>query len=115
MNTDTVSLSVSEEQARQDLVILCRAMLAGEMSFIEGAIKVCSFLASVQASENDPDFTAFVVIRSETDHLPPLHSQPHWSTYVLKRMQPEFEETEIWAKSFAVEACTNLIERYAKQ
>ena len=115
MKTDTPALNESEEVARQNLVALCRAMLAGELSFFEGAIQVCALSSSIRVSENDPDIMAFVVIESETDHLPPLKTQPLWSTNALQRLQPELKETEAWAKSFASEACKNLIERFAKQ
>ena len=115
MNADTPALNESEENARQNLVALCRVMLAGELSFFEGAIQVCSLRSSIRVHEDDPDLTVFVVIESETDHLPPLNTQPLWSTHALQRLQPEFEKTETWAKSFAVEACKNLIERFAKQ
>ena len=115
MNADTPALNESEEKARYELVVLCRAMLAGELSFFEGAIQVCSLRSSVRVSENDPDLMAFVVIESETDHLPLLRARQLWSNQALQRLQPEFEKTETWAKSFAVEACTNLIERFAKQ
>ena len=33
MNADTPALNESEENARQNLVALCRVMLAGELSF----------------------------------------------------------------------------------
>src|SRR5512139_3810383 len=115
MNADTPALNESEEVARQNLVALCRAMLVGELSFFEGAIQVCSLRSSIRVSENDPDLMAFVVIESETDHLPPFQTRQLWSAPALQRLQPEFEKTETWAKSFAVEACKNLIERFAKQ
>lgn len=115
MKTDTPSLNESEEIAHQSLVALCRAMLAGELSFFEGAIEVCSLRSSIRVSENDQDIMAFVAIESETDHLPPIKAQPFWSTEALHRLQPEFEKTETWAKSFAIESCKNLIERFAKQ
>jgi hypothetical protein len=114
MNADTPALNESEENARQKLVALCRAMLAGELSFFEGAIQVCSLRFSIRVPEDDPDLTAFVIIGSETDHLPPRHAQPFWSSYSLQRLQPEFEKTEAWARSFAVEACKNLIGRFAR-
>jgi hypothetical protein len=115
MNTDIPALNEYEEVARQNLVALCRAMLTGKLSFFEGAIQVCSLRSSIRVSENDPDIMAFVVVESETDHLPPLLTQQHWSAEALHQLQPEFEKTEVWAKGFAPNACKNLIERFAKQ
>ena len=115
MNLDTPALNESEEAARRNLVALCRAMLAGELSFFEGAIQVCSLRSSIRVSESDPDITAFVAIESETDSLPTFKAQQLWSADALQRLQPEFEKTETWAKSFASQACNNLIERFAEQ
>jgi hypothetical protein len=115
MKTDTPPLNESHEKARQEVVSLCRAMLAEEMSFFEGAIRVCSLRLSLGVNENDPDLMTFVAVESETDHLPPHHTQKHWSAGALQRLQPEFEKTEMWAKTFAGEACKNLIERFAER
>jgi len=115
MKTDTPPLNESQEKSRQEVVSLCRAMLAEEMSFFEGAIRVCSLRSSLGVNENDSDLMAFVAIESETDHLPPRHMQKLWSAGALQRLQPEFEEAEKWARAFSGDACKNLIERFAKQ
>jgi len=113
MEADPPAWNESQAQARQKLVSLCRAMLAGEVSFFEGAIQVCA-LPPIGASESDPDLMAFVAIRSETDHLPPIHSQHLWSVEAIQRLQPEFAKTEYWAKTFAPKACERLIRRFAE-
>lgn len=115
MKTDTPPLNESQERARQEVVSLCRAMLAEEMSFFEGAIRVCSLRSNLGVNENDSDLMAFVAIESETDHLPPSHTQNLWSAGALQRLQPEFEKAEEWARAFAGEACKSLIERFTKQ
>ena len=100
---------------RQKLVALCRAMLSGEVSFFEGAVQVCSLRHNIEVPEEDSDLEAFVLIQSATDHLP-LKDIPHrWSAEAIKRLQPEFEKTEVWAKPFASKACENLIKRFAEQ
>jgi hypothetical protein len=112
---DSPALNEAQEQAREALVLLCRRMLAGELSFFEGAIQVCSLRFSVGVSDTDPDLQAFVVLKSETDHLPPSDVQHRWSESALQRLQPEFEQTETWAKGVAGQACRNLIERLSSQ
>ncbi len=112
---DSPALNESQAQARERLVSLCRQMLAGELSFFEGAIQVCSLRSSIGVPDADPDFQAFVVIWSETDHLPPRHVQHRWSSTALLRLQPEFEQTETWARGFANQACENLIKRFLSQ
>ena len=48
------------------LVLLCRQMLSGELSFFEGAIEVCSLRFSIGVPDTDTDLLAFVAIESET-------------------------------------------------
>lgn len=115
MSTDSPAYNEAQIKARGELVSLCRAMLANELSFFEGAIRENSLRSTVGTPDHDPDLMAFVTIASETDHLPPLHSQHLWSASALQRLQPEFEKTEIWAKTFAPQACKNLIERFARK
>jgi len=113
MEADSPEWNESQAVARQKLVCLCREMLAGELSFFEGSIQVCA-LTPIGVSESDPDLMAFIAIRSETDHLPPVHSQHLWSVEAIQRLQPEFAKTESWAKSFATKACESLIRRFAE-
>lgn len=104
----------AELAVRRELVALCQAMLCGEMTFFEGAMRVCSLRSGIGAREDDPDFNVFIVIRSETDHLPPAHIQHRWSQGALQSLRPEFEKTEVWAKSFASKACRNLVQRFSE-
>jgi hypothetical protein len=61
----------AEETARQHLVLLAKAMLRGDLSFFEGAPQILRLKGEVGGvSDRDPDFDAFMVIVSETDHLP---------------------------------------------
>lgn len=114
MTTDHPARNESELDARKELVSLCQAMLAGQLSFFEGALRVCPLRFKIGAPENDSDLMAFVAIESETDHLPPQHIQHQWSSEALTRLQPEFEKTEAWAMSFASMACENLIKRFSE-
>lgn len=115
MTMDSPALNEFQAQARASVVLLCRQMLAGELSFFEGAIQVCSLRFKIGASDTDADIMAFVAIESETDHLPRSHVQPLCSASMLQRLQPEFEKTEKWAMEFAAQACRNLIERFSLQ
>lgn len=98
---------------RQRLVVVCQSMLSGKISFLEGAVEVCSLRDTIEVSADDPDLRAFIVICSETDHLPLANIQHRWSAQALERLRPEIDHAEIWAKSIATEACENLIRRFA--
>ena len=73
---------------RKKLLTLCQAMLSGEIFFFEGAAQVCSLRHNIEVAEDDPDLRAFVVIQSETDHLPLRDIQHRWSPEALERLRP---------------------------
>jgi hypothetical protein len=106
-------MNPGEVVARNQLAQIVRAMLRREQTFFEGArvvVELRSQIGGVQ--ESDPDFNAFVLIYSETDHLPHEAQRHLWKPDVLARLEPEFKKTEIWAASFASEACENLLKRF---
>ena len=110
--SDAPALNEWEEKARARLVDLCREMQSGQTSFLEGAGQVRALSAHVQVHEHDPDMIPFTAVISETDHLPLLHVRPLCSAEYLRRLEPEFESKEQWAKEYASEACENLIRRF---
>ena len=111
--SDRLPLNESETQARSALVALVAAMLAREVSYFEGAVEVLRLKSSIGGvSERDPDFDAFVVIESETDHLPLMAQRHLWNPEALAMLDPEFEKTEEWAGTFAPAACRGLITRF---
>lgn len=112
MNPDRAALNESQEHARRQLVSLCRAVLAEELSLFEAAVQINRLSQSVGVPEGDSDLMAFVAIASESDHLPPLHIQKSWSPEALKKLKPEFDRIEAWAKPFATEACQNIVGRF---
>lgn len=110
---DRPPLNEREEQARRSLVVLSAAMLSGDVIFVEGAVEILRLKQAIGGiAERDPDFDAFVLIGSETDHLP-LKAQEHlWNANALAKLSPEFEKMEKWAATFAPEAYRNLIARF---
>jgi hypothetical protein len=102
-----------EMMERRRLVEVAHAMLDGKLSFLEGAVQVHAIKNRlIGIAERDPDFGAFLLIMSETDHLPLEAQRPLWAPEALARLEPEFKRTETWAMSFAPQACRNLIARF---
>ncbi|SCK15827.1 DUF2489 domain-containing protein [Vogesella sp. LIG4] len=108
---NTPPIDIQQRQARQQLRALCQAMLAGELSFFEGALQAHALQGQTGITEDDPDIRTLAVIVSETDHLPPRAIQHRWSAAALARLQPEFMKTEEWARKFAEQACSSLVAR----
>ena len=107
-------MGVVDSTQRNKLVSLAQAMLNGDIPFLEGAAQVISIKGRFTGiAERDLDFDVFVVIRSETDHLPLEVQRSLWSPAALASLESEFRRTEEWAKSFASVACRNLIARFS--
>lgn len=102
-----------DEKIKNHLTGTLRAMLNRDVTFFEGAKVVVELRGAISAiSESDPDFNAFLLIYSETDHLPYAEQRHLWDPDALARLAPEFEKTEIWAAQFAEKACKNLLCRF---
>jgi hypothetical protein len=103
----------SEIDARKKLVSTAERMIAGELSFLEGAYILCGLEHKVGGVKfPDADFGVFTGIVSESDHLPFEAQRPLWNPEALARMEPEIKEKEAHARSIAMQACKNLIARF---
>ena len=112
---DRPAHSESEIEARRQAVTLATEMLAGRLSYFEGASQMCALRSEVGGlGDRDSDFDAFVVIESETDYLPLEEQRARWSPSALERLAPEFERTEEWAAAFAPDACKRIIARFGE-
>ena len=87
-------------------------MLAGKLSYIEGARKICPARFSWGLDEGDTDLRCFVGIDSETDALPFGEMRARWQAAALAALQPEIEKKEAWARQFGEPHCRNLVERF---
>jgi len=97
---------------RKRVVAVALGMLSGEIAFIEGAAELAALRHEAAVEDNDPDFTAFVAIESETDSLPIGPSRNRWSNEALARHQPEIDAATAWAKQVGTAACQSLVRRF---
>ena len=96
---------------RGKVVAVCEAILDEEISVIAGSRRLKG-LGYELCGGHDEDFIAFVVINSETDHLPVDRERRNWSAEALERKDKEVAEAEAFYKGMAFEACRKLIERF---
>jgi hypothetical protein len=99
--------------ARRAIFEAAQDMLAGELSYIEGARNIRSAIAAARLDEQDADLLPFVGIISETDALPFGKMRAHWQAAALAALQPEIARKEAWARQFGEPYCRNLIERFS--
>lgn len=100
------------EKARAELADLARAMLANEISFIEGARRLWRLGGEAGLPTSHADLTVFQYIDSETDALPLGAVRNLWLPAALAASQPEIDEAEEWARIAGEDACRNLVIRF---
>jgi hypothetical protein len=100
-------------KARQAILDAAQDMLAGRLTYIEGARKIVAARWTSKLDEWDADFLPFVGIDSETDALPFGEMRAHWQPAALDALQPEIDRMEAWARRFGEAHCRNLVARFS--
>ena len=99
--------------ARRVMFDAAQDMLAGRLSYIEGARKIVAARWLARLDESDPDLLPFVGIDSETEALPFGEMRTHWQPAALEALQPEIDRSEAWARGFGEPHCRNLVARFS--
>ena len=84
----------------------------GRLGVVDAARQLSALGHSVRA-ERDPDFTTFVAIDSESDHLPVGRVRREWAPDALQRKDAEIHIVEERWREEALKAAQNLLEKYA--
>lgn len=100
------------KSVRQEVVDVAKAMMSGELQFLEGARRLSALRHEAAVREDDADFLTFVGIASETDEFPLGRVRKEWPDEVLQRIQPEIDEATVWARKIGGPACESLIRRF---
>ena len=112
MINETLSVFV-----RGKIVAICEAILNEEIGVIAGSrilnkLEMELHHCEVVQFDRDEDFTPFIGIDSETDHLPVDRERANWSAEALGRKDKQIAESEAFYKDSAFAACRNLIARF---
>jgi hypothetical protein len=97
---------------RQEVVEMARDLLEGEIDFLSGVRGLSSLKHEVSDNDFDPDFTVFVAIDSETDHMSNSELRASCSELWLNKCDEEVKEVEELNREQVVEACKKLISRF---
>jgi hypothetical protein len=111
VNDDDSATQIATPQQR--VVETASAILRGELGVIQGARLLCSLQARVSSVHHDPDFLPFIVIDTETDHLPVGDVRQHWAPDALARKDIEIHATEDFYRATAFTGCQRLIDRFS--
>lgn len=105
---------MKNQMSKQDteIVKVAQAILDDTMDLIEGSRILHGLGHDICADDHDPDFLIFVVIDSETDHLPIGEVRQLWSENVLVEKDEETRKIKAFYKDDVVQACSRLILRF---
>ena len=99
--------------ARRAIFDTAQDILAGRLTYIEGARKIVAAWWDSSLDEWDADFLPFVGIASETEVLPFGEMRAYWQPAALDALQPEIDRMEAWARRFGEPYCRNLVARFS--
>lgn len=108
---------LNEEQLRasqQRVVRTAQDLISGSQPFIDAVRKIVALRFHVAASQDDPDFTPFVALDSETDHLPPESAMAHCTDEWKAQSAKEVQSAILLHGPTIFAACERLIQRFAK-
>ena len=98
-------------RACSDVVAVARSILSGSIGVVAGARRLSRLRFDVRA-EDDPDFTFFVGVDSQTNHLPVGEVRRHWSADALRAKDEELRDYEASVRERAFEMCRSLLQKY---
>lgn len=102
------------ERARRAIGKTVGRILAGELSYLDGARVFLSLRAEAELAD-DADFEPFGLLRSETEHLPIGPQRSFWDESAVERKKPEIQRAEEWAREFARNAVERIASRFGAQ
>jgi hypothetical protein len=99
-------------QQGTEIVKVAQAILDGTMDLIEGSRILHGLGHDIFADDHDPDFLIFVVIDSDTDHLPIGDVRQLWIENALLEKDEEIRKIRAFYRDDVVQACSRLILRF---
>ena len=100
------------DRCRFAIVQTAAEMLDGRVDFLIGSRKLRSLLIEAGLNLPDPELMVFTAIDSETDALPLGDVRQHWDEDALRRLKPEIQDAERWARDVGSSACVVLMRRF---
>jgi len=89
----------------------CSDYLAGTLGLIEASRQLTSCAHRLREDRN-PEFTFFIAVESETDHLPVGEFRKEWAADSLQTKDEEINSIEVFYRLDAVDSATSLLKRF---
>ncbi len=98
---------------RKAVVDAARGLADGTAPFVEGVRQLAALRFEVLRLDHDPDFSLFVAIASESDHLPPHELRSRCALAWLEQCDREARELEVLHRQQVRNACARLVARFS--
>ena len=102
------------ETARERVVAIARALLAGELTVLQAAPQIARLRWELDPEQDDPDLLAFAGIDSQTDVVQVVDSLRPWPPELREEKEREVTETEALFRPDALASAEALIARFAR-
>ena len=99
---------------REQIAATAKALRWRELPFLDGVRQLNALGHAVSQRGHDQDFMDFVVIESETDHIPKSSAREMCAPSWLDQCDSEIREVEEFYGKRVDSACERLIERFSK-
>ena len=99
-------------ESEQKVVQVAEAILSGTIGIIEGSRRLVTLRQLVTKEDFDKDFKIFVLIDSDSDHIPIGDARKQWAPQARKDKDKELEQIENWYRDSAEQGCKILIARF---
>lgn len=100
--------SSGAQDARNEIIVVAKAMVAGQMALIEGARRLCDLRHRIGASDNLL-FNSIVGFESETDDYPIGPQREVYSEQALASLDEEIRAYVAEARPGVISACNEII------
>lgn len=101
------------EGLRVEAVRHAKALLANQSEFLVAIRHLSCLRHEIGTSSSDEDFNIFLVIDSDTDHLPAGEAKSLCSPEWLQKSEAEVKKIQDFYHSELVVACNKIIERFS--
>ena len=100
--------------ARSEVVRIAQALASGSLPFLHGIRRLDALRFDVSPLGHDPDFTLFVAIASQADHLPSEEVRHLCTAAWLQTCDRDTRELEEFYRAQVKSQCEQLAQRFSK-
>lgn len=100
--------------SRQEVIRIAQALASGSLPFLQGIRRLDALRFEVSTLDHDPDFTLFVAIASQADHLPSEEARHLCTAEWLQACDGDARELEGLYRAQVESQCAQLVQRFSR-